>query len=366
MIKCDICGGQLEMQVDEVAICNNCGMKYSKEFLREKVSQNSIVNSTINFEKVSSNSFDIRGGILNRYIGSEEYVQIPDHVIKIGPNAFENCPGVKAIRLHNGIQEIGECAFLNCENLTNINLPTSIREVKTAMFAGCKSLKNIELPLTLEKIGERAFMGCERIIDIKLPRSIISIGSSAFENCKSLKELYIPEQLSEIEERTFKGCVRLEQITLPKVLKKIKYEAFSGCESIRNITVPQEVEILCGSYYVDYEDDTPWKYGAFYGCKNLVNINLPKTIKVLGNELFYDCKNLKSVNNIEDPIDIILLYDTYLRCEIFDKDSPLGIICMQHKQWQMKGLCRYCGGGVKGFFHEECKKCGRRIDYKRN
>ena len=36
-LLCDICGGELEMQVGGFAVCGSCGIKYNKDSLQEKV-----------------------------------------------------------------------------------------------------------------------------------------------------------------------------------------------------------------------------------------------------------------------------------------------------------------------------------------
>ena len=35
----------------------------------------------------------------------------------------------------------------------------------------------------------------------------------------------------------------------------------------------------------------------------------------------------------------------------------------QQIQWEKSGLCRYCGGEIKGLFNKKCVKCGKKKDY---
>lgn len=364
MLKCDICNGELKMQTGGIAKCENCGITYGIEALQEKFKE---TKSLYEQNMSRKEDFDVRGGVLQKYVGSDGCVAVPDNVIKIAARAFENCPSIVTIKLPETVIDIADYAFVNCENLTKINLPLKIRTIAKGVFSGCKCIDDVQIPDGVTRIDDFAFEKCEKLSHINLPDSIVEIKSYAFQNCINLKEFEFPAKINRIEEGLFRNCTSIHRIKIPNSIKEIEFEAFRQCSSLSNITIPDGVEIIKGSDYVDYEDSEPWKYSAFYGCINLENINLPSTLKYLGNELFLGCSKLTTINNDADPIEYILKHNTYLYKEgPFDKDSPLGRVYQKHFQWQTKGVCRYCGGGIKGFFKEVCKKCGREIDYKRN
>lgn len=132
MLRCDICGGELEMQSCGKAVCTSCGMKYSTESLREKFNglKVSVTGSREDVEQwrtllrtylssfdyeaaqgvvkkilealptdsetieiykqlQSWKHFDIRNRIVNKYTGSEEVVIIPNGVSGINPDTFD-------------------------------------------------------------------------------------------------------------------------------------------------------------------------------------------------------------------------------------------------------------------------------------
>ena len=49
-IKCDICGGDIEMLPSKVGKCRNCGMEYSLDAIREIVKTNSVTVSPVQSE----------------------------------------------------------------------------------------------------------------------------------------------------------------------------------------------------------------------------------------------------------------------------------------------------------------------------
>ena len=49
-------------------------------------------------EKIGS-TMKIENGVLVKYIGEEEIVNIPDNVVKIGIGAFSNCKSIKIVNI---------------------------------------------------------------------------------------------------------------------------------------------------------------------------------------------------------------------------------------------------------------------------
>lgn len=51
VLKCDVCGGKLVMQMGKIAKCEYCGLEYSSESLREKVME---IKGTVSVQGIAS------------------------------------------------------------------------------------------------------------------------------------------------------------------------------------------------------------------------------------------------------------------------------------------------------------------------
>ena len=141
---------------------------YKKEMTEQKV-ENSI-----------EIDFEIKDGVLKKYIGTEKKVTIPNGIKKIAWNAFKKEMQIEAIFIPKGVSEIPEDAFFEC-----------------------KTLKKVSLPSTLLKIGNQAFWFCENLEEIIIPPSVETIGTEAFYECTSLKKVYISDSIQKIGKNTF-------------------------------------------------------------------------------------------------------------------------------------------------------------------
>lgn len=205
-----------------------------------------------------SDSFQIENGVLQKFIGSEKNVLIPDTVTSIGEYAFSSCQNVKNVILSKNTVIIGASSFKNCINLTNIIIPNGVT-----------------------KIGSCAFESCEYLTSITIPQSVVSIGAWAFSNCKNLTNITIPDSVTSIGDHAFFGCCNLISITLSNNMTNIGWSMFCGCKKLTNATIPDGITSI-----EDY---------AFKDCKNLIRIMVPSSISVIGKNIFSNCYNLKEV-----------------------------------------------------------------------
>ena len=118
-------------------------------------------------------------GVLERYYGRDEEVEIPYGVTTIGYRAFEKCEYIKRVKIPEGVTGIEDKAFLGCENLESVALPDSLVYIGKFAFLDCKSLRKINFPKTLSIIGDRAFKGCA-FEELEIPKHITTIGSTRF------------------------------------------------------------------------------------------------------------------------------------------------------------------------------------------
>lgn len=260
-----------------------------------------------------------------RYIHTITY---PRDVSYIRKGQFRNCGYLRAIRLHDRIQEIPESAFHGCVNLREISFPAMLEAIGISAFKGCGSLLEIELPdstraigyaafrdctslrravisreirdLSAEvfarcgalteldlrgaeiKIGREALKGCTRLQVIKGTERITEIAPEAFQWCGSLTALRF-SSLRAIGDRAFSDCTGLQRVDMSACpLKTIPRRSFYGCEQVKTIVLPLSVE------HIGYE--------AFRGCAQLTRLNLPGSIRHIESGAFQDCGSLASLN----------------------------------------------------------------------
>ena len=125
--------------------------------------------------------------------------------MRIGKNAFENCPELTTIRV-NGVIYIGDEAFLNCTGLVVAELGSSIQH-----------------------IGMGAFKNCSVLTSTTITPNVTFIGDYAFANCAELKTATIMDGVVEVPAYCFQNDVKLEQVVLPSSIEKVGEGAFENC-----------------------------------------------------------------------------------------------------------------------------------------
>ena len=103
--------------------------------------------------------------------------------MSIGKNAFYKCNKITSITIPDNVIKIGEDAFSECPI-----------ETATIPAIACEHIKNSALKtvyiISGENIIDDAFRGCDSLISIIIPESVTSIGSYAFFGCSSLTSVY--------------------------------------------------------------------------------------------------------------------------------------------------------------------------------
>ena len=250
-----------------------------------------------------------------------EFVEIPNCVVSIGDDTFEDCRNLVSIVIPNGVMHIGNTAFKNCTSLTSITLPDSITSIGSGVFENCKSLASIIIPNGVTSIGDYAFNNCKKLKSVTIPNSVTSIGDCAFSH-SGIKSIVIPDSVTSIGFCVFSECHHLSNITTPSlpipsdeeqddedvprrptwgiILPSIDEEdqaslsititsgttipdsAFSNCLCVASITISDSVTSI-GSY-------------AFRACRNLQNITIPDSVTNIGFNAFASCENLVNID----------------------------------------------------------------------
>ena len=72
---------------------------------------------------------------LERYLGNEKVVRIPDGVLSIKGGAFSDCPDTEQIIIPASVEEVGNCAFSGCGKLKSLHfLGTKKMRIITRAF----------------------------------------------------------------------------------------------------------------------------------------------------------------------------------------------------------------------------------------
>lgn len=189
-------------------------------------------------------AFEIAGGILKKYEGSEEHVVIPREVTEIGDYAFYGASQLKSLRIPDTVREMGDNVFYDCENLEEVILPDSLSYIGSAMFSRCASLKRVVFPDVLTWLPRITFFQCESLVSVHLPSSLERIGRACFEQCHSLREIILPEGVKTLDENVFDDCTGLRKISLPETLEMIGDNVFFNCSSLEELVLPSSLKSI--------------------------------------------------------------------------------------------------------------------------
>lgn len=138
--------------------------------------------------------FKIRSGgetaSINRYIGRDSCVEIPENigkykVVEIDNSAFKMLP-ITSITFPKTIKRIGFNAFCACQLLINVDLPKGIKEVENGLFESCPNLKYVTIPKGVKTIKEWAFYNCQSLESVTIPATVTKIDECAFSLCPRL------------------------------------------------------------------------------------------------------------------------------------------------------------------------------------
>ena len=131
--------------------------------------------------------FQIKDGVLVKYVGNQSKVVIPDNVTSIEEMAFMNNDTLKEIIITNGVVSVGNCAFYNCSGLTHVFIPNSVTSIGYCVFDGCKQLKRI----TVQEGNTRYYSKGNCLIDKE--------HESSFKSAKNAKEFHALKEKQTID-----------------------------------------------------------------------------------------------------------------------------------------------------------------------
>ena len=257
--------------------------------------------------------------VLAKYAGTDATVAIPDEVdgrsvAAIGPEAFADCAGLKAVAIPAGVVRIDERAFAYCTDLTRVELGADIAEIGPWAFRGCRQLEDIAvdsrnaayrsangalvdrrtatlvlcparkvgaftIPDAIVAIGNEAFAGCAELTAVAIPAGVARIGDWAFD-ASGLTRVHLPASVTNLGEGAFSGCAALAAVEGGAGLVEIGRRAFER-SGLTAFAMTNGVERL-----------GKW---AFYGCRRLVRVQLSERLERIEERTFFNCAALASI-----------------------------------------------------------------------
>ena len=250
----------------------------------------------------NASNFEIKKGVLTKYIGKETEVVIPEGIAAIGKKAFAENKKLTKVILPDSVNSIEKEAFASCKKLNDVIMGNGIVSIGARAFAHCVSLEKLILPERLETIEEDAFCCCECLKSVVFPAGLKAIGDSAFWNCDALEKAEVPESVTTIGARAFEGCRKLADengliivhnivfggtgkiAEIPQGVREISARAFSYNRILTSVTIPESVTVI--------------GEGAFEKCNRLTNVRiLGKNISI-GRYAFSGCTGLLDQNDL--------------------------------------------------------------------
>ncbi len=159
-----------------------------------------------------------------------------------------------SFKLPNTIVSIGSNAFENCVEMQNIVMSKNVKTIGNRSFCGCSKLKNIELPQYITRIEQDTFAQCELLESITIPSGVTSVRENAFSMCHVLKNVTIEGDLTYIGGGAFYGCTQIKEISIQGDLEYVGDYAFGlwGADQIINFEISAQPETGWGTRW-DYD-----------------------------------------------------------------------------------------------------------------
>ena len=160
--------------------------------------------------------------LLGEWAAKVQHVQLPEGLVEIQMNAFENCPMLTTVDF-GSVTKIGVRAFKECTGLRTICLPNKLKSIGIQAFQDCSGLNSIRFLEGVEEIGTCAFDRCTGLTTLIFPKSLKQIYSLAFRNCSRLKvvDLCLQGEINDIQIDlyAFKQCTSLAFVVTTNELK---------------------------------------------------------------------------------------------------------------------------------------------------
>lgn len=152
------------------------------------------------------------GSTLEKYIGNDTSVIIPDFITEIGVSAFSKCSFLQTITIPHSVTKIADLAFSDCTALQSFTIPNSVTKLGMFVFSGCSSLQSVTLSNSVTTLETYTFGSCSSLKSVTIPSSVVELKSAVFNNCTSLQSVTFLGKKIILGNDTFKGCPVADKI----------------------------------------------------------------------------------------------------------------------------------------------------------
>lgn len=279
-------------------------------------------------------------GTLEKYIGSDTIVIVPDNVKVIGKSAFYNCKTIKEIIIPEGVTKIGDYAFGECSDLEHISLPSTLTTLGGELFSNCLKLKSVAIPKSVTEWDISSLSDC--CYDDKIERFEVDPENAAFcsldgvvynkamtemlfyPNDKEEDTYIVPDSVTELRHWEFGGDRKLKQIILNNkvTLRSGAYDVISRgvvTSGLERFTVPAGNETFCDIDGVLYLKDRKTLIAYPENKKGLV-YKIPEGTKRIWTGAFVSYSNLE-LRYIIFPHTIKKI-DDFVGYHLFEDEAP--------------------------------------------
>lgn len=207
----------------------------------------------------SLSDFEIRDGILIKYLGHDSDVMIPDSVTVIGDDAFSCCDGIVSVVIPDGVQIIEHGAFKNCRKLEKAVLPESLTEIKEEAFALCYRLFDITIPENVQFIGKSAFRHVPNVNVVSGKYSSMYPLSFPIGSNETIMEIIPPvydkDGMGDVVIRTNKGLHKIYHHQYSALTHDCGAKTVNGCVDGHIVYSDQSKQIAAS--FIGSEDEDP-------------------------------------------------------------------------------------------------------------
>lgn len=223
-------------------------------YILQNCGQNIVVRLENSIQEIGNNAF--------RGFQSNYDLILPDSLLLIGDNAFQECSSItSSFYIPSSVQFIGDKAFYQCDNILQLDMNESPAFIPASCFEHCDRLVTVNLSPNTDSIQQNAFKNCKRLANVNIGDGTVSIGENAFQNCPRLINVHFGDGVQSIGNNAFKDDGRLLYSGLPAFLQTIGTNAFQNCTAFGgDVTIPAGV--------------TEIKQFAFSGCNGITSLTM--------------------------------------------------------------------------------------------